>query len=86
MLNIHLPPSLQDPMVTAIGSTIYKMNIHDPDIGHNAQLEYDIVNGTIDIPFDVTRTTGEIRLAAPVDYERNTVFHVSLIYCINCRH
>ena len=73
-------------MKAPIGSTIFTMNVVDPDLGKNAVLEYDIVNGTIDIPFSVTRTTGKIILAAPVDYETITIYHVSLLVTVMCNY
>jgi hypothetical protein len=66
----------EDPAKTQIGSTIFRMNVVDADLGANAAIEYDLVNGTIDLPFSITRTTGEILLAAPVDFETRTAYHL----------
>ena len=57
-----------------LGEVIYTVKAFDPDKGTNADISYQLI--TMNSPFSLNSTSGEVKLSAPLDFETQSVYSV----------
>ena len=65
-------------------SQVHQLSAMDADIGVNAIIHYNLIEGAFEVPFDIEPETGIIRTAARLDRETIDFYNViSLLIDVN---
>ncbi len=61
---------------TPLGEVVYKVSTFDPDEGTNSDIEHELL--TMNTPFTINATSGDIMLATPLDAEQQLVYSLEI--------
>ena len=64
---------------TKVGVTVLRVEAADRDLGVNAILEYNIINGNDKNKFELNRDTGDLRVNGNIDRESTSHFYLDIV-------